>query len=152
MATTQTMQQATDAGDDERRIRRRIADWADAVRAKDADRVMAHYAPDVVVFDVMPPLSDRGADAYRRHWEGWFASVDGPIGFEMHDLHVEVDGALACCRAVNRVRTRPAHGGQEASDGWTRATVCLRRIDGEWLVTHEHVSVPMAMPSSPGAA
>ena len=25
---------------------------------------------------------------------------------------------------------------------WIRATLCYRKIDGKWMVTHEHVSVP----------
>jgi ketosteroid isomerase-like protein len=25
---------------------------------------------------------------------------------------------------------------------WVRFTVCLRKIDGHWMVTHEHASVP----------
>jgi SnoaL-like domain len=25
---------------------------------------------------------------------------------------------------------------------WQRSTVCLRKIDGEWTVTHQHSSVP----------
>ena len=25
---------------------------------------------------------------------------------------------------------------------WVRSTVCYRKIDGRWVVTHEHTSVP----------
>jgi ketosteroid isomerase-like protein len=25
---------------------------------------------------------------------------------------------------------------------WLRSTVCYRKIDGRWLVTHQHSSVP----------
>ena len=25
---------------------------------------------------------------------------------------------------------------------WVRTTVCFRKIDGTWLITHEHNSVP----------
>ncbi|MFC9964242.1 hypothetical protein ACFVH4_08345 [Nocardia ignorata] len=24
-----------------------------------------------------------------------------------------------------------------------RETVCLRRVDGRWVITHEHISIPM---------
>jgi ketosteroid isomerase-like protein len=33
-----------------------------------------------------------------------------------------------------------------------RATVCYRRIDGKWMVTHEHLSVPFYMDGSFRAA
>jgi ketosteroid isomerase-like protein len=61
-------------------IRERIATSAQAIRAKDIDALMAHYAPDMVTFDMMP-LQTRGADAYRRNFEAWFASVQGPIDY-----------------------------------------------------------------------
>jgi ketosteroid isomerase-like protein len=25
---------------------------------------------------------------------------------------------------------------------WVRATTCYRKIDGKWMITHEHQSVP----------
>ncbi|WP_211221635.1 nuclear transport factor 2 family protein [Desulfocurvibacter africanus] len=31
---------------------------------------------------------------------------------------------------------------EEQTDAWVRATACLRKTDGKWLITHEHVSVP----------
>lgn len=33
-----------------------MEEWAQAVRAKDANGVLRHYAPDVVTFDLAPPL------------------------------------------------------------------------------------------------
>jgi PhnB protein len=36
----------------------------------------------------------------------------------------------------------------EEVDLWFRATVCLRREDGRWRITHMHDSVPFAMDGS----
>ncbi|MBP0661999.1 nuclear transport factor 2 family protein, partial [Mycobacterium tuberculosis] len=71
------MTNASEAVDDASQLRSLIEAWAEAVRAKDIDAVMRHYAPDVVVFDVMPPLVVKGAEAYRRNWLGWFDALDG---------------------------------------------------------------------------
>jgi hypothetical protein len=30
---------------------------------------------------------------------------------------------------------------------WWRATVCYRKIDGKWMITHEHASVPFNVES-----
>ena len=35
-------------------IRERMDAWAQALHAKDVNALMAHYAPDVVTFDLMP--------------------------------------------------------------------------------------------------
>ena len=41
---------------DEAQIRQLIADQASATCVKDLDRIMAHYATDVIIFDVKPPF------------------------------------------------------------------------------------------------
>jgi ketosteroid isomerase-like protein len=33
-------------------------------------------------------------------------------------------------------------------DVWVRATTCFRKIDGEWIIVHEHASVPLYMEGS----
>ena len=45
---------------DEAQIRALIDDWASALRAKDINRLMASYAPDVLTFDVVNPLQRKG--------------------------------------------------------------------------------------------
>jgi ketosteroid isomerase-like protein len=50
-----------------------------------------------------------------------------------------VDGDVAFCHFLYRVSGTTANG---KIGMWVRATVCLRRIDGRWLITHEHDSVP----------
>jgi ketosteroid isomerase-like protein len=44
----------------EAQIRALIDDWVKALRAKDVDGVMSHYAADIVTFDLAPPLEYRG--------------------------------------------------------------------------------------------
>ncbi|PLC42133.1 DUF4440 domain-containing protein [Ralstonia pickettii] len=140
------MTNASEAAGDASQLRSLIEAWAEAVRAKDIDAVMHHYAPDVVVFDVMPPLFVKGAAAYRRHWQGWFDALDGQADFQFVELHLEVSGDLAYCFSVNRLRARYRDGAKH--DAQTRATVCFRKIDGRWLVVHEHASVPMPVPET----
>ena len=71
----------------EARIRERLEDWAKAVRAKDIERVISHYAPDILLFDLAPPLQYRGADSCRKNWAEWFSHVPGPGG--LRDSRVE---------------------------------------------------------------
>ena len=124
------------------RIRTLIEAWRQAVLAKDAAAVVSHYARDVVVFDVVPPASLRGAEHYRENWQRWFDSMKGPLTFEMRDVEVAASGDLAYAHSVNHV----AVGEQEDI---VRATVCFRKIDGDWRVVHEHASVPLMMDMDP---
>jgi ketosteroid isomerase-like protein len=51
---------------DEAQIRQLIANWTEALRAKDVEGLMANYAPDVPLFDLAPPLQYKGADLAAR--------------------------------------------------------------------------------------
>ena len=101
---------------------------------------MSLYAPDVVSFDIDPPLRYAGADNKRRAWQEVFATYAGPIGYEVRDLNVATHGTLAFVPRLNHVSGTLASG--HVSDLWLRWTACFRRIDGVWLVVHDHVSVP----------
>jgi ketosteroid isomerase-like protein len=51
----------------------------DAMRAKDIDRAMSVYSPDIVYFDIIPPHRFVGADAVRRNFLRWFAEYQGDL-------------------------------------------------------------------------
>jgi PhnB protein len=56
----------------EAQIRALIADWADAIRAKDVDGVLARHMADGVTFDLAPPLISTGTDA--KGLQAWFST------------------------------------------------------------------------------
>ena len=124
-------------------IRALIEEWTRAVHAKDIDKLIACYAPDVVVFDLLPPLQFVDAAHYRQNWAAWFASWQGLIGYEMRELTITAGDEVAFSRSLNHITGARTDG--EKNDVWVRATVCFRKIDGQWKVTHEHMSVPYDM-------
>jgi ketosteroid isomerase-like protein len=121
-------------------IRHRIESGVSAVRARDIEGVMSLYAPDVVSFDVSPPLRYEGTDGKRRAWQEVFAAYSGPIGYEIAELDITAHGDLAFAHGINHVSGTLVNG--RRSDLWLRWTACFRQIDGLWLVVHDHVSVP----------
>jgi uncharacterized protein (TIGR02246 family) len=134
--------------DDEARIRALIDRWAKAMRAKDVDGVMAHYAADSVTFDLAPPLISTGADA--NGLEAWFSTWQGPLGYEVRDLNVRAGDDAAFCHSLNRLSGTKADG--EKVEVWFRLTLCFRKIGGEWRIAHQHESVPFYMDGSYRAA
>jgi uncharacterized protein (TIGR02246 family) len=120
-------------------VRESIEAWAQALRAKDINALMAHYAPDIVTFDLMP-LQCLGADAYRKNFEAWFAAVQGPIDYEIRDLRLTRRDDVAFCHYLGRVKSTRVNGTK--TDYWVRVSMGLQKMNGQWMVTHEHVSVP----------
>src|SRR6266545_3994412 len=96
------------------------------------------------------PLQYKGVDAYRKSWEEWLPTFRGPVGYEIRDLSITAGDDVAFCHSLNRISGTRANG--EKTDTWVRATVCYHKIDGTWMVTHEHFSVPFYMDGSFKAA
>jgi predicted dithiol-disulfide oxidoreductase (DUF899 family)/ketosteroid isomerase-like protein len=134
---------------EEEQVRRCIDSWTNALRARDLDGVLVHYAPNLLAFDLAPPLEHKRDDLAKGLKE-WFATWEGPIGFEMRDLEVTANGDLAFAHSLNRLSGRRTDG--QHTDVWTRATVCFRKLAGRWMVVHEHSSVPFYMDGSFRAA
>lgn len=115
-------------------------DLANAIRAKDVDALMAHYAPDVLTFDLLPPLQYQGADAVRKRVSQWFSSFQGFIGLEMRNLSITAGDDVAFCSSLNGSTGTNKDGAK--IEMWWRATNGFRKVDGKWLVTHGHSSEP----------
>lgn len=102
---------------------------------------MSHYSPDIVYYDIVPPLQFAGSDEIRRNFSRWFDEYDGPIGLETHDLSVAVSGDAAFAHMLHLDSGTRRNGIQSAI--WLRSTVCCQRSNGTWSITHEHVSLPI---------
>lgn len=121
-------------------VRDVIDTWAQAIRNKDYDGILSRHAPDVVMFDVPPPLHVRGLDAYRRSWDLFFAWADDPVVFEVTQMDVTAGEDVAFAAALIRCSGTETTG--EKSELDCRLTIGLRKIDGRWTIVHEHHSVP----------
>jgi ketosteroid isomerase-like protein len=129
----------------EAEIRRVLGHWLEAVRTRDSSRLTSNLSPDVLVFDLINPLQYVGADAVRERAKEWLSSFQGPIGYENRDLSITAGDDVAFCHSLNRISATNRDG--KTIDMWWRATVCFRKVNGTWMVVHEHSSVPFDMES-----
>ena len=136
---------ATNPAIDQHQIMKLVDNWANAIRSKDIDACILNYAPNVQLFDVVEPLEYFGSDAVRMRATEWFSTFEGPLDFEMHDLRLSSDGDVAFAHSLNHVIGTKRDG--KKLDMWWRATVCYRKMDEQWMVTHEHNSVPFDVES-----
>jgi uncharacterized protein (TIGR02246 family) len=132
-------------------IRAVLDDRAAAHRAKDAERFVSHYAPDIVSFDLAPPLAESGSAVLgTRGWDAWYQTWRGGLDYQITQLSIAAEGDLAYSHSLNRLRGTKTGG--TTVDLWFRATLALRRNDGSWKVVHEHNSTPFYMDGSDRAA
>ena len=135
---------------DEAEIRAIIEDYAEGLRHRDAHRCVAHYAEDIVQFDMMPPLEYRGKETARKNLAEWFKTFNGPVVVEITELKILTGTEAAFAYCLNHISGTSMKG--EKNDHWVRVTIGFQKTDGEWLVNHEHVSVPFYMDGSFRAA
>lgn len=124
-------------------VRAVVTGWVDAVARRDLDGVVAHHTEDVVMFDVPPPYDGiRGIADYRDCWGPFFEwQATGNGTFELVELTVTAGSDVAFAYGLLRCGTPEDFA--RNPDNRLRLTMGLRRVDGEWLIAHEHHSFPM---------
>jgi ketosteroid isomerase-like protein len=119
----------------------------DATSRGDARANVTAMDPNVVVFDLQPPLAYRGEQA--RDIEGlnaWFATWRNGVTVHLADPQLMIDGNLAVAFGLSRMTGVKADGTKV--DSLSRRTIVLRHIAGAWKIVHDHASFPMAMDGS----
>lgn len=121
-------------------IRALIESRVPAVASKSIAALTGHDADDLVLFDAVGPLRSIGAGPHAQRVTEWLAAYQRPIDYQIRDLDVTAGEHVAFCHYLYRVGGMMTDGTQVGM--WLRATVCLRRADGDWTIAHEHTSVP----------
>jgi PhnB protein len=121
----------------ESQVRELIDARVDAIRSKNVQGALAHFTKDAVGYFLDPPLQQ---SPLKEDLAGWFATWRGPIGYEIADFNITVGADVAYCHGLSRLTGSRTDGGD--TDVWFRETFCLRKIDGQWIITHMHQSVP----------
>ncbi len=118
-----------------------IAGLVKAIRGKDVDGVMSAFAPEIVSFDIGPPLQHGGGETFMKRWQELFESYENPIGYEVRDLSITASDDVAFSHSLNRISGTMKNG--QKRERWLRWTACYRKTNGKWLIVHEQVSVPV---------
>lgn len=118
----------------EKQIREMIIGWTKAIADGDRQGILAHHAQDILMYDF--PSTVRGIEAYSKTWDFFDDSRTGRVTFDPRDISVKAgpDLAFATCEIHCE--------GTTAGPLDLRLTVCLERNSDEWVIKHEHHSVP----------
>ncbi|NKY26020.1 YybH family protein [Nocardia gamkensis] len=140
--------QSADTEADEVELRRAIDKVIEGLRIKDLEVLKQMYTPDVVSFDVEPPLQHIGIAAKLENWAKVFLFFES-VTYEVRDLTFTVGGDVAFGHAFARL-SGTLKNGAATSGMWVRVTYGMRKIDNAWLIAHDQVSVPLDISSGKG--
>jgi ketosteroid isomerase-like protein len=132
---------------DESDIRDLLTRRDSALACGDTAAVVAVTAPEIVSFDLQPPLRLIGAAARDpADLDAWLTTWDGPITSRFTDPVIHVSGDLAVAHGLTNLRGDKKDQGPV--DVWFRSSVVLVRRASGWRIAHEHHSFPMRMDGS----
>lgn len=133
-------------------IRQLITAKETLMRTKDANGLVSRYAPEIVQYDLAPPLQHSGPAVLDPSGvQCWFSTFEGPLDYEVRDLAVTAGEDVAFCTSLERLTATP-EGSPESFTLWIRFTVGLRKIDGTWWIIHVAQLEPFYMDGSLTAA
>lgn len=117
--------------------------FSKAFNSGDVDAIMEHYVPDesFIIFDLVPREEYQGADTYRKDWLDMFSHFKGKPHITIIDLNIIVDGDVGFGYSFQHVTGTDNKGNSVART--VRVTNGYRKINGNWLIALEHVSVPV---------
>jgi uncharacterized protein (TIGR02246 family) len=125
---------------DQAAIRELVESWARAVRAKNLDGILANHSTDMLMFDLPPPMQSKGIEAYRKTWDLFFSWSEDPVVFDVKQMDITAGTDVAFVAALMRCAGTEKNG--ETIELEFRLTIGLRKIGGQWMVLHEHHSIP----------
>jgi ketosteroid isomerase-like protein len=143
-STNQNASLSTNISGDEEQIQKILDAWADAFCKADIETILNFYSPDVVAFDMMPPLSFNGKMEYENAWRAAAKSSKAPWIFKAQDRKIYVGGDIAFTHCLAEC------GGTmdgKTQSGFVRLTQGFKRFGDKWLIVHDQYSVPVDMES-----
>jgi uncharacterized protein (TIGR02246 family) len=123
----------------EEEIRALLESYFGAIRASDLERIVAHYAPDVIAYDAIGQFEFSGRNAYKAHWKACLEMCQA-MSFEPRAPSIAASGDVAFAHCLIRCGATDADGKEQS--GWVRATLAARKTNDRWQIVHEHYSMP----------
>ena len=128
--------------DDREAIGKRLQQILDAWSTRNAQQAAPYYAKDadLIFFDITP-VEYKGWDAYAEGIEKLFANYES-VDFRLNgDAVVHQTGPIAYATATwDALATLKDQTKQHFTVRWT---IIMEKRGSEWLVVHEHASVPL---------
>lgn len=112
-----------------------IKRWEKAIQNGDMQNILANHTADILMFDVPEPLQISGLEEYQKTWDLFFSyGSPGNDVFVIEELHITGGSDVAFATGLLRI------GGSK--EPICRLTLGLKKVEGKWLIAHEHHSAP----------
>jgi uncharacterized protein (TIGR02246 family) len=130
-----------------------LENYKQAVNERDSEKFLAVYSSDVHIYDCWGSWECKGKDTWRDSVSGWFHDLKDngdvlKVGVE--DVVIEENTNLAFVHCAVTFAAYKEGSEEKLRQMTNRFTFGLKRVDGSWLITHEHSSLPINMEDGKG--
>ena len=119
-----------------------IYQWDKAIVENNIDALMQKCTTGFNLFDVSSQLI--GAAVYRQQWEKFSPCFNTNMKISRRSMKLYIAEDLAILHCYSRVENILQ---QHQSMPWCRTTLCVQKQDGQWLIAHQHISLPVNLSS-----
>ncbi len=115
--------------------------WDAAVVGNSLEHLLDQCAQDVSLFDVSTQKD--GIHAYKQEWEKFSPYFSENIKIVRRNMKIYASNDLAILHCHSKVENTALK--DKLQMPWCRTTLCLQKKEGQWLVVHQHISMPIDM-------
>jgi ketosteroid isomerase-like protein len=140
------MIETTEKSIDEAFIRHMIEVRQRAICHKDVETIISQYVPNVSSLDLYKLKPAASIHTIKNRLLKWFANYSDTVPYKLSGLEIIVGDNIAFCHCLTSAMGFINQ--HMENDFWCRTTMCYKKINGNWLITHEHNSEPFSTVAS----
>lgn len=122
-----------------KKILTQIQKWDDALKNNDLEKMTQHYADDISLFDVSSQLN--GLEQYKTELEKVSPYFTSSMDIRRRDIKIHVSGDFAFLYCYTKLENPQLSSILQMP--WCRTTLCLQKKDEQWILLHQHISIPV---------
>lgn len=126
---------------DELEIWRTLEEWSKATKEGRLTDVLANHADEAMIFDVLPPFQYASKADYQASWAEWQPDVQAESIFHLENLQIIAGTEVGFAYA--RLQCGGIFPNGKTFRDTVRATFCLKKESGHWIIYHQHISKPL---------
>ncbi len=117
-----------------------------AICNKDVETIISQYAPNVSSLDLYKPQQATSIHTIKTQLLKWFAAYSDTVPYKSSGLEVIVGNNIAFSHCLTSAMGFINQ--HKKNNFWCRTTMGYQKINGNWLITHEHNSEPFSLAES----
>ncbi len=123
-----------------------LENYKTAALEKDVEKFLSMYAAEIHIYDCWMNWESKGIASWKENVTGWFSELrdDGvELKVDFHDVVIDEGSSLAFVHCAVTYAGYKKESDEKLRQMTNRFTFGLKKVDGSWLITHEHSSLPI---------